>query len=358
MNIGFFTDSYFPTIDGVTYTIATWRDHLVERGHEVSVVYPANAYEPDDEEYPVRSLPNPVYPGYRIPLWRRPATLPAFDVVHCHGPATVGQLGRYTAWRRSLPTVYTHHTPLEEYVHQAVPLPWLSDRIGAAWVGLETRFLRSFDVVTASTDRIDRAIEPLPLPVGIDMDRFRPRSVTWPTDAPVIGYCGRLSPEKHVAHLLELARERPAYDVVIVGEGPKADKLSATAPSNVTMRPFLPREELPRAYSALDVFVTASTADTLGLSTLEANACGTPVVAPDVPPFDTTIGPEQGRRYPHGDLSAMIESVEACLRADWDTRKAVEPYAVSHTIDRLTDLYRHVCNGERVAPVDPPERPG
>jgi len=56
--------------------------------------------------------------------------------------------------------------------------------------------------------------------------------------------------------------------------------------------------------------ITASTGDTLGLSTLEANACGTPVVAADVPPFDQTIGPENGARYAHGDLDAMAEAIE------------------------------------------------
>jgi len=54
MNIGFFTDSYFPGIDGVTYTIRAWRDRLEDRGHEVYVVYPASSHEPDDERFPCR----------------------------------------------------------------------------------------------------------------------------------------------------------------------------------------------------------------------------------------------------------------------------------------------------------------
>jgi 1,2-diacylglycerol 3-alpha-glucosyltransferase len=61
MNIGFFTDSYFPGIDGVTYTISAWRERLEDRGHDVYVVYPASSDDPDDRELPVRSLPNPFY---------------------------------------------------------------------------------------------------------------------------------------------------------------------------------------------------------------------------------------------------------------------------------------------------------
>jgi 1,2-diacylglycerol 3-alpha-glucosyltransferase len=88
------------------------------------------------------------------------------------------------------------------------------------------------------------------------------------------------------------------------------------------------------------VFVTASTADTLGLSTLEANACGTPVAATDTAPFNRTIGPENGERFAYGDLTAMADAIETCLSASYDTRAAVERYAVEYTLDQLLKLYK------------------
>ena len=48
MRIGFFTDSCFPGIDGVTYTIEAWHERLEERGHEVYVIHPQSSYEPDE----------------------------------------------------------------------------------------------------------------------------------------------------------------------------------------------------------------------------------------------------------------------------------------------------------------------
>ncbi|NKE38130.1 glycosyltransferase family 4 protein, partial [Natronococcus sp. JC468] len=297
MRIGFFTDSYFPEIDGVTYTIKLWREQLEREGHEVYVVYPDGDYDPGDREIPVRSVSNPFYPGYRIPLGKRPSTLPDLDVVHCHGPATVGLLGRYYARKHDLPAIYTHHTPLEEYVHQNVAFESVADALGRAYVPLETAFLRSFDVVTASTERIDRDVEHVPLPVGIDMEFFRPTDEDWYPDRTVIGYSGRLSMEKNVDEILRVADTLPEYDFAIVGDGPFRERLEREAPENVEIRGFLPREELPTFYSSLDVFVTASTADTLGLSTLEANACGTPVAATDAAPFDRTIGPDNGERF-------------------------------------------------------------
>ena len=89
-----FTDSYFPGIDGIMYTIKLWREKLEARGHEVYIIYPDGDYEPGAREIPIRSLPE-------------------LDLVHCHGPAPASLLGRYYAQRHNLPAIYTHHTPIE-----------------------------------------------------------------------------------------------------------------------------------------------------------------------------------------------------------------------------------------------------
>jgi len=348
VKVGFFTDSYFPEIDGVTYTIKLWREKLEAKGHDVSIVYPDGDYDPGPNEHPIRSLPNPFYPGYRVPTFRRPSTLPELEVVHCHGPGPAGVLGRYYARKHDLPAVYTHHTPIEEYFPQSVGSELIAGALARLYVPLETWFLRSFDAVTASTARIDRDVDHLPIPVGIDMEFFRPTDEDRYPDRTVIGYSGRLSMEKNVDEVLRAADVLPEYDFVVGGEGPRRDRLVEDAPENVEFHEFLPREELPTFYSSLDAFVTASTGDTLGLSTLEANACGTPVAAADVAPFDRTIGPDNGERFEHGNVDAMCGAIEACLRGSYDTRTAVERFDVRRTVSLLDDLYRTV----RTAPDD------
>ncbi|ELZ34591.1 glycosyltransferase [Halorubrum terrestre] len=350
MNIGFFTDSYFPGIDGVTYTIQAWRDRLESRGHDVYVVYPESSHEPDEREIPVPSLPNPFYRQYRLPTYRRLSTLPDLDVVHCHGPASTGLMGLRYAKRYGATSVYTHHTPVEDYFVQGLKSERLASLAGRAYVAYENRFLNAFDCVTASTSRIRRDVEPYRLPVGIEMDRFRPREGArvaalatdgGPTaaDAPVVGYSGRMTHKKNVDETLRLAERLPEVRFELVGEGPVRAGLEADAPENVRFHDFLPREELPDFYAALDVFLTASTCDTLGLSTLEANACGTPVAAADVAPFDETIGPENGARFALGDLDDMERAVRDCLDGDRDTRAAVERFSVEQTIDELESIY-------------------
>lgn len=342
MKIGFFTDSYFPGIDGVTYTIDAWRERLEERGHEVHVIYPANPdYKPDEYEHPVNSIPNLFYGPYRLPLYRRLSTLPDLDVVHCHGPASTGWMGRRYARKKDVPAIYTHHTPVEDYLIRGLKSEFIAEQAGKLWVLYENRFLEGFDTITASTSRIRRDVEPEKLPVGIEMEFFSPKSENMFPDKerPVIGYSGRMSKKKNIDEILKLAREMKEAQFVLVGEGPARAGWEKKAPENVEFIDFLDREELPVFYSSIDVFVTASTCDTLGLSTLEANACGTPVAATDLQPFNRTIKKENGERFTYQDIEDMERAVRNCLEEERSTREAVEKFSIEKTIDRLEELY-------------------
>lgn len=342
MRIGFFSDSYFPEFDGVTYTLKAWKERLEERGHEVYIIYPdSEEYEPEENEIPVRSVSNPFYSGYNIsvPVFRD--DYPELNVVHCHSPATLGISGLRFARKNSVPAVYTHHTPVEEYFEQSIHSKKISAGLEKIYVPLENFFLEKFDVLTASTPEPRRPVDFTQLPVGIDMQFFQPADESFfeeDIERPVAGYSGRISMEKNPRELLEMA-EKFDGKVVIVGEGPLKDKLVDEAPENVEFLDFLDREELPKFYSDIDVFVTASTGDTLGLSTLEANACGTPVVAPEVIPFENTIGSENGLLHGSGDTEDFADKVKQATQDSFDTRKAVKKYSLSKTIDELEKIY-------------------
>jgi len=349
MRIGFFTDGYFPKIDGVAYTLKLWRDRLEAAGHEVWILYPDGDYVPAEREIPIRSLPNPFYPGYRIGLFRRASTLPDFDIVHAHSPGPIGLLGLYYAQKKDVPTVYTHHTPIEEYFDQSINSKSVARLLSEIYVPIENNIIERFDVVTASTGEIDRDVDPVELPVGVDLEYFSPRDVSSADGQTLVGYSGRISMEKNVDELLRVAERFPACDFVIVGDGPRREALEERAPDNVVFRDFLPREELPEFYSALDVFVTASTADTLGLATLEANACGTPVAATDTLPFTETIGARNGARFEYGDTDEMAAAIDRCLAETWEPREGVEEYSVDRTIGELETLYAELLDTAAVA---------
>lgn len=146
-------------------------------------------------------------------------------------------------------------------------------------------------------------------------------------DAPVVGYSGRISLKKNIDETLRLA------------EWLIRSELEADAPANVRFHDFLPREDLPDFYAALDAFITASACDTLGLTTLEANACDTPVVAAHVAPFDEMIRLENGARFELNGLDDMERALRDCLDGDRDTWVAVGRFSVRRTIDELESIY-------------------
>lgn len=344
VKIGFFTDSYFPEVDGVTYTMKAWKERLEERGHEVHIIYPGSPrYSPEENEHPLRSLPNPFYSGYRAPLFRLNFEFDELDVVHCHGPGPASISGLIYGYRNDIPKIYTHHTPVEEYFAQAIHSKKVASLLKRIYVPVENYYLKKYDVRTASVGEPSRNCEFRHLPVGLNLEFFQPsdqefrKEKDW--DEPVIGYSGRMSMEKNIEEIAEFAR---GFDgtVLLVGEGPRRGKIDEIKPENVHTFDFLPREKLPDFYSTIDLYITASTGDTLGLSPLEANACGTPVIAPDVFPFNKTIGPENGMLYSSGSKNDLKQKVDEALDSEFSTREAVQKFGLNKTVDQLEEIYR------------------
>ena len=84
-SVAAFTDTYLPTVNGVTYTVEAWRACWADRGGRMDVVYPrTDGYAARAGEYPVRSLPFPFYPGVRLGVPWIPRRGRAVDVGHAH----------------------------------------------------------------------------------------------------------------------------------------------------------------------------------------------------------------------------------------------------------------------------------
>jgi glycosyltransferase involved in cell wall biosynthesis len=124
---------------------------------------------------------------------------------------------------------------------------------------------------------------------GVDANCFHPRRGT-PTmrmrlsggvpDGPVALYVGRLSSEKNLETLIEVAETIPEVHIALVGDGPaRPDLERALAGRRATFVGYLRGEELAEAYASADVFLMPSTSETLGLCVFEAMASGCPVVA-------------------------------------------------------------------------------
>jgi len=362
-----FTDTYLPTVNGVTYTVKGWRDRWRARGGRMDVVYPRHdGHDPGPGEHPVPSLPFPFYPGFRVAPPALPDAVDGIDLVHAHTPFGLGLAARRLARRASAPLVASYHTPTAEYATYLTGWGPARRRIGAAARWYERRFLSAADAVVVPTRTVRRALRgrlggDTPIRVvtnGVDVDRFRPveagafRDRHGLGDGPLVGYTGRHGHEKNLGEALA-AVDRLDGDVraVFGGDGPARPDVEAAADErglDARFLGFLPRSDLPAFYSALDAFLLPSTVETQGRAALEAIACGTPVVGADAGALTETVRPgETGYRYPPGDVDAF----RAAIRRTLDERAALresclarrDEICLAHAVDDLRDVYRSVA---------------
>lgn len=358
-----FTDTYLPTVNGVTYTISSWRDRWLDRGGRMDVVFPRSSYDPDDDEYPVPSLAFPFYDGFRLGLPTVPDGVREvdIDVVHAHTPFSLGLAAVRLARSVDVPLVVSYHTPTAEYAEYIAP-GWATDVVSAASRRYETWFLDRADVVLTPSDSAAESVRRrTDAPVeshsnGVDVDFFRPtfsmpfkRRYEIPNDRPVVGYTGRHGFEKNLDAILDATAD---LDVTVVfgGDGPARESLERQADrldTEVIFLGFLDREELPEFYSALDVFAFPSPVETQGLVALEAIACGTPVVAVnDGALSETIVSGRTGYHYEQGDVDGFgaaieraVENAPSLSRSCLDRRPDI---SLERSLNRLESTYERL----------------
>ncbi len=132
----------------------------------------------------------------------------------------------------------------------------------------------------------------------------------------VIGYAGRLVPEKGVQTLVEAARQVPGAEVHVAGDGPLAAQLAREP--HVVLRGTLPRAELGAFWREIDVLVVPSLttrkwAEQFGRVIAEAMAAGVPVVGSSSGAIPEVIG-DAGLVFPEGDVAALARALNALAR--------------------------------------------
>jgi glycosyltransferase involved in cell wall biosynthesis len=360
-----FTDTYLPTVNGVSYTVRTWRRRWRRQGGRMAVVYPEDGdYRPKTGEHPVSSVPFPFYREFRFARPSIPTGIrdPRPDVVHTHTPFTLGLAGKRFAATIGAPLVASYHTPASEYAD------YISDAFAEAIERIadvyERWYFGTADAVVVPSKTAAKAVEAGETPVyivpnGVDIDRFAPADASAVAafrdryglpEAPLVGYTGRHGHEKRLEDVLA-ATAGLDVGVVIAGDGPARPELErrATAREDVCFLGFLDRDTLPAFYTALDAFLFPSPVETQGLVALEAIACGTPVVAAGGGALsETVIEGETGTHFPPGDIGAFRTAIDRTL-AETDrlpTRLSARRrrLGVDRSIDALESVYESVLD--------------
>ncbi|OYT27340.1 MAG: glycosyl transferase family 1 [Candidatus Altiarchaeales archaeon ex4484_96] len=358
MNIGIFTDSYFPQVNGVVYTIAEWKKRL-QKHHNIYVYYPgAEGYSPGEREYPFRSYEFKFYKGYHVAF---PTDITEksrkLDVVHIHGLFTMAIAGYYASKKHKIPRILTYHTPADDYINYITRKEPLRSTLMKSYNFWEKKLLNSCDYVTAPSKTIrDRLLskgvnDVTVLSNGVDLDFFHYMDPTGFKEKynikseKVIGFCGRFGYEKHLEDIISFANDFDG-EIIMAGKGPAEEhyKKLAAGRDNVKILGFLSREDLREFYSALDLFVFPSTAETQGLVALESMACGVPVVGANAMALKDTIGDGvTGYLYEQGDIAQLKEMIDKCyVNRDKLARNCaseVKKHSMDNTIKKLLEIY-------------------
>lgn len=162
------------------------------------------------------------------------------------------------------------------------------------------------------------------VPNAVDTELFRPMDRTaCRAEARfggfVVGYVGRLVPQKGLIDLVEAVAQCPAdVSVVMIGSGPLEAELRACAQrlnigARLLLVPAKPLEQLPSLMNAMDVLVlpsrtTARWKEQFGRVLIEAQACGIPVIGANSGAIPDVVG-TCGRIFPEGDIGALAREM-------------------------------------------------
>ncbi|MDR3659212.1 MAG: glycosyltransferase family 1 protein [Mycobacterium sp.] len=299
MRVAIVAESFLPNVNGVTNSVLRVLEHLRRTGHEAIVIAPDTPRgEPPavrmHDGIRVHRVPSRMFPKVTslplgVPRPRMVRVLRGFqpDVVHLASPALLGYGGLHAARFLGVPTVAVFQTDIAGFA-QSYGVGAMSS-VAWAWNRhLHSRADRTLAPSTSSMEdlvahRIPRVYK---WGRGVDVTGFAPsarsaalRAAWSPQGKPVVGFVGRLAPEKHVERLAALAG-RDDLQLVVVGDGIDRAKLETLLPTAV-FTGALYGQELASAYASMDVFVHPGEHETFCQAVQEAMASGLPVIAPD-----------------------------------------------------------------------------
>jgi phosphatidylinositol alpha 1,6-mannosyltransferase len=325
VRVAIVAESFLPHVNGVSNSVIRVLEHLRRTGHEALVIAPDNPPgQPRAERIydgiRVHRVPSRMFPKVTtlplgVPMPRMLKVLRGFDpdVVHLASPALLGYGGLRAARYLGVPTVAVYQTDVPGFAESYGI--GITTRVAWAWF---RHLHRLADRTLAPSSATMESLVAHRFPRvhqwarGVDVIRFAPSARSealrrqWsPEGKPVVGFVGRLAPEKHVERLVRLAAGG-AVQLVIVGDGVDQRKLQSAMPTAV-FTGALYGEELAAAYASMDVFVHTGEHETFCQVVQEALASGLPVIAPDAGgPRDLVTPCRTGLLLPVNEFEARL----------------------------------------------------
>jgi len=393
LKIAYATDNYWPRTSGLAVSVDTFKRELEHLGDEVHVLAPdygANGDAGRTNVHRVKAFSLPfskedrlAYPTQRSRVYRLLDRLNP-DLVHVQTEFTVAWAAWSWARSRGVPVAVTSHTFWEQYIRNY--LPAFTPRF-AQWLVTTSmrRFCAQGEVVIAPTQRMAEVVagygatQPIVIiPTGFEhrqfsgIDRAGERASSFLLERhpslrgkQILLTVGRLGKEKNHDFLLDvfsnLALRLPEAMWLVVGDGPYRGELEERIrerglSDRVVITGYLPREKVKHAFALGDIFIFGSKTETQGLVTVEAMACGTPVVAVgEMGTLDVMRGDNGGFmvREHVGDFASRVHALatdQALHRSKSEEAiRYAKRWSASGFAAQLRDVYVSLLRRENMA---------
>ena len=377
MKILITTDWYTPAVNGVVTSVKNLQRELEHRGHEVRILTLSQTLHSwsRDGITAIGSInAGRIYPGARLRTamagrWVRELLAWQPDVIHSQCEFSTFFMARRIAEELDIPLIHTYHTVYEDYTHYFSP----SIRMGRCAVAAFSRWVADqTDCMIAPTGKVRNLLQGygvrcpvFVVPTGIDLRRFQQgadpmrravlrASLGIPAEHTVRVGVGRLAEEKNIQELLKLRAllgSRPVT-LLLVGDGPDRPRLEQVARDlrletpAVIFAGMVAPEEVPDWYRLGDLFVSASSSETQGLTYIEALAAGVPALCRADPCLEGVIQDgENGWQY-HSfqEFRRRLEDFLAHSETHEDLRRqaaaSAEQFSAQRFAQRVERVYQ------------------
>ncbi len=391
-HIAFFTNTYHPVVSGVVRSVSTFRESLIELGHNVFVFAQHANHQSDSQPFIFR------YPALDLPLTKNfPLAIPVSpfidrllpllkaDVIHSHHPFLLGRAAVKKSEELKVPLVFTFHTRYRDYSHYVPLEQTMVKKVIERWLG---EYMRKCHHIVVPSDSIKAMLaetygateQVSTIPTGIEVEPFRAaRRETirqergWAEDIVLISI-GRLAEEKNWKTLLKAAASvmsgRGGVRLVIIGDGEDRKELETYAADlnirqQVEFTGQVPFAEVPGYLKAADIFCFASVTETQGLVTMEAMAADLPVVAVDGSGTRDVVEEGQDGLLTPDDSEALAEAIRRVVddedlfqQLKQNARQKAATFDAGRQAEKLLDVYEQADEAQkagRYVTVEPSE---
>ena len=396
MRIFIATAGYYPAMNGQAVFTTNLAEGLARRGHTVMVVVDSQEGKASRVMLngvmvvKLRAIRLNIFNAgvYFTPNPRRYVRqlMDEFkpDIVHIQDHYPICQVAVNAARKRGIKIIGSNHFVPENFAPY-IPLLFLI-KPAIFWLFWQWMLMvyRPAEVITAQSRAAAEIVKHagwrkpiLPISCGIDLDRYYPdqgekrsyyrQRYRLDQDKKIFLFLGRVDGEKRIDLLLQAMKKLTRQDIqlAIAGKGRVERDIRGlvekySLDNRVRLTGFIPEEDVRGLLNCIDVFVMPSEAELLSISTLEAMACGKPVLLTDALALPELVKDgENGYVFMPGNvddlvrlMNRMADNQDRWAEMGAASRRMASQHSLQDTISKFENLYRRLVDA---IPLSEPE---